>query len=623
MRLGLLLALAVLLCGSASAETLTAQGGPVPYAIQDSDPTRAIEWRQVRANLRKLAQRPGVAYSSEGTLNFPLRSKPWSLDFAPNGISNHVDLGSGTSLLDYTCGQRTYTFQGYQHSGTDLFLTPFPWTMMANEEVDVVAAIGGTVVYTHDGEFDQNCSLSSTAVPNVVYVSQDDGMIGRYLHLKTGSQVVTLGERVEQGQKLANVGSSGSSTAPHLHYEVARPDGTILDPFAGQCNPGATGWRAQWGYNSSIVTRITTHATAPIFGDSSCDQNEPVVQQSFNPGDTVYVAIYMRDMLQGQSADWQVFDSQGTLQQSVSTGPLDVAWYAEAYWYQALTLASGAAPGSWRIRANFQGQTTEAEFFVGAAPAQTVLAASILPSGRSIQASGTATAFATILNGGTVTATGCGLYPVAPLDAGFSFQATDPATNAPIGQPDQVVDIAPGQGQSFVLAITPNSDAVSRAFDLPFNFFCANAPVPTAISGVNTLLLSISQTPVPDILAIAATESGDGYLDTPQPGGSSAFSLAALDNGAAGSLSVTPRTMGGLAAVINICETNPADGSCRAAPAPSAATDFGTGETHTYSAFVSTAGFIIDDPAANRIYVDFTDAAGVSRGATSVAVRTH
>jgi murein DD-endopeptidase MepM/ murein hydrolase activator NlpD len=41
-----------------------------------------------------------------------------------------------------------------------------------------------------------------------------------FAHAQTGSICVAAGDRVEPGQALANVGHSGNSTAPHLHFHL-------------------------------------------------------------------------------------------------------------------------------------------------------------------------------------------------------------------------------------------------------------------------------------------------------------------------------------------------------------------------------------------------------------------
>ena len=47
------------------------------------------------------------------------------------------------------------------------------------------------------------------------------------------------------------------------------------------------------------------------------------------------------------------------------------------------------------------------------------------------------------------------------------------------------------------------------------------------------------------------------------------------------------------------------------------------GQTPTFGIFVTGTGTVPFDPASNRIFVRFKDGAGVTRGATSVAVRTQ
>jgi murein DD-endopeptidase MepM/ murein hydrolase activator NlpD len=59
-----------------------------------------------------------------------------------------------------------------------------------------------------------------------------------YGHMTYGSRQVVSGQTVSAGQLIGAVGSTGSSTANHLHFEV-RINGSLVDPLAWlQSNAG-------------------------------------------------------------------------------------------------------------------------------------------------------------------------------------------------------------------------------------------------------------------------------------------------------------------------------------------------------------------------------------------------
>lgn len=249
-----------------------------------------------------------------------------------------------------------------------------------------------------------------------------------------------------------------------------------------------------------------------------------------------------------------------------------------------------------------------------------ILVASVLPLSRSVQAGSPATAFATILNAGPGTATGCSITPsTTPLSATFVYQTTDPTTNALTGTPNTPVDIAAGIAQSFVIAFTPT--AVFRTSDVQLTFDCTNTAPVSTIVGVNTLLLAASATPVPDIVALAATIGNTGIVTLASVG---VFAVATVNVGAGGLITASADTGAAtLPVTLALCQTNPTTGECISDLGATVTTQINTGATPTFGIFVTGTPPIPLDPATNRIFVRFKDGGGVTRGATSVAVRTQ
>jgi murein DD-endopeptidase MepM/ murein hydrolase activator NlpD len=72
----------------------------------------------------------------------------------------------------------------------------------------------------------------------IVEIHHSNGYVTRYAH--NSSNLVSEGQRITQGQKIATVGATGTATGPHVHFEVLK-DGQNLNPirFAGQIPPSA------------------------------------------------------------------------------------------------------------------------------------------------------------------------------------------------------------------------------------------------------------------------------------------------------------------------------------------------------------------------------------------------
>ena len=55
------------------------------------------------------------------------------------------------------------------------------------------------------------------------------GLITIYAHLKRNNDSINVGDYVKRGDKIGIMGSTGRSTATHLHYEV-HFNGSAIDP---------------------------------------------------------------------------------------------------------------------------------------------------------------------------------------------------------------------------------------------------------------------------------------------------------------------------------------------------------------------------------------------------------
>jgi uncharacterized protein YraI len=91
--------------------------------------------------------------------------------------------------------------------------------------------IGDTVVAAAAGRVSRVANTGSTSYGRWIEISHGNGYTTRYAHL--ASQSVSVGQQVNQGQKIGTVGSTGGSTGPHLHYEQRHNGAAVRASFNG------------------------------------------------------------------------------------------------------------------------------------------------------------------------------------------------------------------------------------------------------------------------------------------------------------------------------------------------------------------------------------------------------
>ena len=140
------------------------------------------------------------------------------------GNINMVSPGSGEvrwPILTYTFSRGLWD-SGY-HQGVDL---------LAPAMTPLYATAAGVVSVSQESYGGYGVAIS---IDHVIAGQQVNSL---YAHMTYGSRQVQVGQYVEAGQLIGFVGSTGSSTANHVHFEI-HINGGVVDPYAWlQANAG-------------------------------------------------------------------------------------------------------------------------------------------------------------------------------------------------------------------------------------------------------------------------------------------------------------------------------------------------------------------------------------------------
>ncbi|MBI4092320.1 MAG: M23 family metallopeptidase [Candidatus Kerfeldbacteria bacterium] len=181
---------------------------------------------------------PFVAAKAEPRFRNPMnfsRSDP---------VSAYYDNNAGSGVTDWQCKGNTYN----SHAGTD-FRAPIGSYISAGAT--------GNLYYRYDacptwGSWGDTCGGRFGNHVRIAHTSPwDESSSWRsyYAHLSQGTANVRWYSSVQCGAWVGNSGSSGSSTGPHMHFEVRRYGYPKDDPYAGACSGPISFWVNQNGGN--------------------------------------------------------------------------------------------------------------------------------------------------------------------------------------------------------------------------------------------------------------------------------------------------------------------------------------------------------------------------------------
>lgn len=121
-------------------------------------------------------------------------------------------------------------FDGYIWPARGTLTSGYGWRWgRMHRGVDVAGPVGTPIVAAGAGVVER-AGWNSGGYGNLVEIRHPDGSMTRYAH--NNRLNVSAGQTVRQGQQIAEMGSTGYSTGPHLHFEIHQSGSGAVNPMA-------------------------------------------------------------------------------------------------------------------------------------------------------------------------------------------------------------------------------------------------------------------------------------------------------------------------------------------------------------------------------------------------------
>jgi murein DD-endopeptidase MepM/ murein hydrolase activator NlpD len=167
------------------------------------------------------------------------------LPLASNAVGHYYFDHSGPGWIsDWKCQAETYD----GHVGTDFGAARY---------TAIYCAATGTLAAKQNGWGDGSLGTDPSHA-NYVIVNHAGGMRTLYWHMQNNTVTTkAIGSAIACGEQIGQVGNSGMTSGPHLHFEP-QLNGVPDDPYAGSCGGPTTWWVNQNGGNP-----VTTCEASP------------------------------------------------------------------------------------------------------------------------------------------------------------------------------------------------------------------------------------------------------------------------------------------------------------------------------------------------------------------------
>ncbi|MEV6967650.1 M23 family metallopeptidase [Hamadaea sp. NPDC051192] len=165
----------------------------------------------------------------------------------------------------FDCGKTFYANNwtpGHSPSGA------IDWQSYGSDAINletVRATAAGTAYFKNAG---------STSYGQWVEIIHSDGTSTRYAHLSSMVKAAGTSMSVGQGTKIGNVGTTGNSSAPHLHYEQRTSGGAV------DTSPTVEGVTVSLGQKKAVTSTNGCGSSNPYTAEEVCGSGYDIIDSA-------------------------------------------------------------------------------------------------------------------------------------------------------------------------------------------------------------------------------------------------------------------------------------------------------------------------------------------------------